>query len=182
MSVHFKFHGLSFDSPFSSSLYTIRECYAKLNMTRLSTTLPLVLYCSFSPHLSPSPTMGMPQAAFGKAVPMPPYRSKRIPQHSPSSQWEAVAGVACLPRSHRVRNCRLPAFRRSLIARGIPFFAASLFRSCVKSVPASWSIRFSRCLREGAGIAPYTKHVFQAGFTIPFSAFSKSLQLYLWLF
>ena len=129
--------------------------------------------------------MGMIQAVLGWTVPTPRCRCWfcwRASPCSPSSQWEAVAGVAFLPRSHRVRNCRLPAFRRSLIAQVFPVFAASLFRSCVESVPASWSIRFSRCLREGAGITPYTKHVFGAGFTIPFSAFSKSLQLYLWLF
>ena len=45
-----------------------------------------------------SPGAGMTQAALGRAVPAPRNRTKRESPCPPSSQWEAVAGVAYRPR------------------------------------------------------------------------------------
>ena len=73
-------------------------------------------YCLFIRHIRHAPlTGGMMQAAFGEAVPTPQHRTKRVPPRSPSSQWEAVAGVAFRPRCHRAR-CATPGqrLRRSL--------------------------------------------------------------------
>ena len=49
-------------------------------------------------------------------------KGSRTPQESPSSQWEAVAGVAYRPRCHRARCCRASGQRprRSLGQPPVP--------------------------------------------------------------
>lgn len=108
-------------------------------------------YCLFIRHIRHAPlTGGMMQAAFGEAVPTPQHRTKRVPPCSPSSQWEAVAGVAFRPRCHRAR-CATPGqrLRRSLgqlvqdHLLKLPSWRRALYRYHAGSVPASWSIHFS---------------------------------------
>ena len=91
-----------------------------------SNSIEVTLISVNSPSLSPPLAKGILQAAFGKAVPVPLCRTNQTLQYSPSSQWEAVAGVAYHPRCHCARSCqdRIKGLRRSLQASEMPIIAS----------------------------------------------------------
>ena len=92
-----------------------------------SNSIEVALISMNSPSLSPPLAKGILQAAFGKAVPVPLCRTNQTLQYSPSSQWEAVAGVAYRPRCHRARSCqdRVKGLRRSLQAENATFLCVA---------------------------------------------------------
>ena len=92
-----------------------------------SNSIEVALISMNSPSLSPPLAKGILQAAFGKAVPVPLCRTNQTLQYSPSSQWEAVAGVAYHPRCHRARSCqdRVKGIRRSLQAENATFLCVA---------------------------------------------------------
>ena len=97
--------------------------------------------------------MGMIQAVLGWTVPTPRCRCWfcwRASPCSPSSQWEAVAGVAYRLCCRRKPELPSPAQRRMEIARVLRKTHQLSWRhpsGCYHtgSVPASWYLRFSRC-------------------------------------
>lgn len=89
-----------------------------------------------SPSLSLPLAKGILQAAFGKAVPVPLCRTNQTLQYSPSSQWEAVAGVAYHPRCHCARSCqdRVKGLRRSLKAFNTAFLCVAPFAAIARGL------------------------------------------------
>ncbi len=90
-------------------------------------SIEVFYYTMNSPSLSLPLAIGILQAAFGKAVPVPLCRTNQTLQYSPSSQWEAVAGVAYHPRCHCARSCqdRVKGLRRSLQAISTAFLCVA---------------------------------------------------------
>ena len=88
--------------------------------------------CSFvPPYLSQPPARGIyrlwdryqpPLARLSHSRQRRGLQGSRVPQESPSSQWEAVAGVAYRPRCHRARCCHAlgQRLRRSLGQPPVP--------------------------------------------------------------
>lgn len=101
-----------------------------------SNSIEVALISMNSPSLSPPLAKGILQAAFGKAVPVPLCRTNQTLQYSPSSQWEAVAGVAYRPRCHRARSCqdRVKGLRRSLQAINTAFLRVAPFAAITRGL------------------------------------------------
>ena len=118
-----------------------------------SNSIEVALISMNSPSLSPPLAIGILQAAFGEAVPVPLCRTNQTLQYSPSSQWEAVAGVASRPRCHRARSYqdRVKGVRRSLQAENATFLCVAPYVAITRGL----------CLQYGLFSYQGTDHYFE---------------------
>ena len=117
-------------------------------------------------------SVGIIQAALGRAVPIPQNRILRVPQNSLASQWRAVAGVAFHLCCHR--KPKPPRFGSEA---GVDRSARRMesYAGLLRVAPPS-AITQGLCLHYGYFVVklherlfPSNKHPKQMGFTSTFS-------------